>query len=113
VLLKATAQAIPSYAMSVFKIPKQICKGITTAMSNFWWGDRADRKRMHWLAWWKLCIPKMQGGMGFLDMECFNLALLAKQVWRLLAEPESMCARVPRAKYFPSGDLLNAVLKKR
>jgi hypothetical protein len=112
VLLKAIAQAIPSYAMSVFKIPKQICKGITTTMSNFWWGDGADRKRMHWLVWWKLCIPKMQGVMGFRDMECFNLALLAKQVWRLLAEPESLCARVLRAKYFPSGDLLNAALKK-
>jgi hypothetical protein len=32
VLLKAIVKAIPSYAMSVFKIPKHICKGITTAM---------------------------------------------------------------------------------
>jgi hypothetical protein len=112
VLLKAIAQAIPSYAMLGFKIPKQICKGITTAISNFWWGDGADRKRMHWLAWWKLCVPKAQGGMGFRDIQCFNMAMLAKQVWRLLEEPESLCARVLRAKYFPSGDLLNATMKK-
>jgi hypothetical protein len=112
VLLKAIVQAIPAYVMSVFKIPKQICKGITTAMSNFWWGDGADRKRMHWLAWWKMCVPKQQGGMGFRDIQCFNLALLAKQVWRILEEPESLCARVLRAKYFPNGDLLNAPMKK-
>ena len=37
---------------------------------------------------------------------------LAKQVWRLIEEPESLCARVLRAKYFPFGDLLNAPLKK-
>jgi hypothetical protein len=34
VLLKAIAQAIPSYVMSVFKIPQKICKGIMAAMSN-------------------------------------------------------------------------------
>ena len=50
--------------------------------------------------------------MGFRDVHCFNLARLAKQCWRLLAEPESLCARVLRAKYFPDGDLLNCPLKK-
>jgi hypothetical protein len=66
---------------------------------------------MHWKAWWKLCIPKESEGMGFRDLQCFNLSLLAKQVWRLLCEPESLCARVLRAKYYPDGHLLNATLK--
>src|SRR6266508_4505780 len=59
-----------------------------------------------------MCIPKKQGGMGFRDIHCFNLALIAKQAWRLVEEPDSLYARVLRAKYFPSGDLLNAELKK-
>ena len=63
VLLKSVIHAIPSYAMSVFKIPKQICKGITDAMSHYWWGDSDNRRRMHWFAWWKLCVPKKEGGM--------------------------------------------------
>jgi hypothetical protein len=46
VLLKAIAQAIPSYEILGFKI-----KGITKVMSNFWWGDGAIQKRMHWVAW--------------------------------------------------------------
>lgn len=33
VLLKVVLQAIPSYAMSVFKLPKMICNAITTSMS--------------------------------------------------------------------------------
>nr|XP_020185039.1 uncharacterized protein LOC109770742 [Aegilops tauschii subsp. strangulata] len=48
VLLKSVAQAIPTYAMSVFKIPKKVCKGIMDAMSSFWWGDDATQKKMHW-----------------------------------------------------------------
>jgi hypothetical protein len=32
-LIKAIAQAIPVFAMMVFKIPKNICKGISDAIS--------------------------------------------------------------------------------
>jgi hypothetical protein len=46
--------------------------------------------------------------MGFRDLHSFNLAMLSKQVWRLLDEPNSLCAQVLRAKYYPSGDLLKA-----
>uniref|UniRef100_A0A453RFL4 Reverse transcriptase zinc-binding domain-containing protein n=1 Tax=Aegilops tauschii subsp. strangulata TaxID=200361 RepID=A0A453RFL4_AEGTS len=59
-----------------------------------------------------MCVPKSQGGMGFRDIHCFNLAMLAKQAWRLLENPDSLCATILRAKYFPDGDLLNAKLKK-
>jgi hypothetical protein len=80
--------------MSVFKIPQKICKGIIAAMSKFWWGDGANQRKMHWLAWWKMCVPKSKGGMGFRDIHCFNLALLAKQAWRLIEDPDSLCAKV-------------------
>ena len=49
--------------------------------------------------------------MGFRDFQSFNLSLLAKQVWRLLSEPDSLCARVLRAKYYQDGKLLQARMK--
>ena len=49
--------------------------------------------------------------MGFRDFHSFNLAMLAKQVWRLVNEPESFCAKVLRAKYYLQGDILKAGLK--
>ena len=49
--------------------------------------------------------------MGFKDLESFNLALLAKQIWRQLLELDSLCARVLRARHYPDGKLINAKLK--
>ena len=112
ILIKSIAQVVPVYAMMVFKIPKNICKGVTNAISQYWWGDDNDHKRIHWQEWWKLCMPKGKGGMGFRDLQSFNMTMLAKQVWRLLCNPESLCARVLRARYYPDGKLLNARMKR-
>jgi hypothetical protein len=57
ILLKAVAQEIHVYAMSVFQISKGVCKHMMDAIAKFWWGDDENRKEMHWMAWWKLCYP--------------------------------------------------------
>ena len=49
--------------------------------------------------------------MGFRDLYSFNLAMLSKQVWQLITNPDSLCARVLKAKYFPNESLLQATLK--
>lgn len=94
--------------MAVFNIPKKVCKEIPDAMSGFWWDDTEEEKKMHWLAWWRMCFPKDKGGMGFRDLHAFNLAMLAKQSWRMITNLETLCAKVLRAKYFPDGNLLKA-----
>jgi hypothetical protein len=85
---------------------------MTDAMASFWWGDTEEKKRMHWMAWWKLCVPKKKGGMGFRDLHAFNLAMLAKQSRRLVTKPNSLCAQVLKAKYYPNCDILKAGPKK-
>ena len=94
--------------MSVFCLPKGIYKDIIDLIAQFWWGDDKENKKMHWYAWWKLCFPKREGGMGFRDLYSFNLTMLAKQCWRLTTNPESLCARILKAKYYPNTDLIHA-----
>ena len=61
VLVKSVAQAIPSYAMSVFKLPKGICKSITDEIAGFWWGDNKEKKKMNCFEWLRLFITKKEG----------------------------------------------------
>ncbi|KAL6194442.1 hypothetical protein ACLB2K_035526 [Fragaria x ananassa] len=77
-------------------------------MVGFWWGDFEKGKKIHWLAWERLCASKEDGGLGFQNMELFNQALLAKQVWRLMQQPDSLASRVLRAKYYSDGSILLA-----
>ncbi|KMS98119.1 hypothetical protein BVRB_4g095640 [Beta vulgaris subsp. vulgaris] len=101
VLLKAIIQSIPTYMMSLFAVPDCILNEINAMCSRFWWGARGTERKMHWVSWEKLCLPKSYGGMGFRDLKVFNQALLAKQGWRLLCDTNSLAHLVMKARYFP------------
>ncbi|WJX31693.1 hypothetical protein P8452_20098 [Trifolium repens] len=108
ILIKAVAQAIPTYIMSSYIIPKKVCNQIESMTSRFWWGVNVDKRKVHWINWKKTCKKKEEGGMGFRNISAFNTALLAKQGWRIMTNPESLLAKVLKAKYFPKSHFLQA-----
>lgn len=110
ILVKAVAQAIPTYSMSVFRLPKGVCKAFRSKIARFWWGKGDGRRGIHWCKWEFLCKHKNEGGLGFRDLEAFNQALLAKTVWRIALAPTSLVHRVLQGKYFPNSSWADAPL---
>ncbi|OMO55679.1 reverse transcriptase [Corchorus capsularis] len=108
ILIKAVASSIPAYVMMCFKFPKKVCADINSMVANFWWGQQDNEKRIHWVSWEKMTLPKEEGGMGFKELEAFNRALLAKQIWRILENPEAMWVKVLKGIYFPNADIMTA-----
>ena len=113
ILIKAVAQATPTYTMSCFKLLDSLCKDLSSLVSKFWWGQKSDERKIPWVSWDKLCKSKNEGGMGFRDLKAFNLALLAKQGWRLLQNTNSLFHHVFQAKYFAGRSFLDAQIGKR
>jgi hypothetical protein len=70
--------------------------------------EQEGERKMHWVSWQTLTSRKEKGGLGYRDLHLFNLAMLARQAWRLLQWPDSLCARLLQAKYFPSGNMMTA-----
>lgn len=60
-LIKSIAVAIPIYTMNCFLLPKYFCDDLNHLIASFWWNDYDGGKRIHWLSWNKLCIPKAKG----------------------------------------------------
>jgi hypothetical protein len=61
ILIKAVAQSISVYAMSVFLIPKEICKIITDIISQFWWGDDDQSKKCTGILGGKCAFQRRKG----------------------------------------------------
>ena len=49
ILIKAVVQTIPIYTMNCFKLPISLCNDLEELICKFWWGERGDQRKIHWV----------------------------------------------------------------
>jgi hypothetical protein len=81
ILVKAVAQAIPTFAMGCFDLLKTLCDQIGVMICRFWWNHQEGKHKIHWLSKDQMLKPKEEDDLGSRDIHLFNLAMLAKQGW--------------------------------
>jgi hypothetical protein len=98
--------------MSIFKLPAGFHDDYTRMIRNFWWGEEEDKRKVYWEAWDILTRPKNFGGVGIRDPQLLNQVLLARQCWRIITNPSSLCARFLKSIYYPRGNFLDTVFRQ-
>ena len=107
VMINSVALAMPNHVMSCYKLPKMVTKKITGAIAHFWWDGNRNKKGIHWLSCDKVCKHKDAGGLSFRDLQNFDTALLAKQLWRLIDKLDCLLSKVFKGQYFRNTDPLD------
>ncbi|KAK5776600.1 hypothetical protein PVK06_044560 [Gossypium arboreum] len=74
VFIKAILQAIPTYTMFYFLLPKSFCMEMKNIIGPFWFKKSHGKRGMYWCDWKSLCALKEEGGIGFRNLSFFTIA---------------------------------------
>ncbi|KAE8693485.1 hypothetical protein F3Y22_tig00110812pilonHSYRG00172 [Hibiscus syriacus] len=81
-LTKSMLSSMPLYFLSMFKMPASIASELNKVVAKFIWNS-TDGRKIHWVCWEQLCLPRQFGGLGLVDFKVKIKALLYKWFWRL------------------------------
>ncbi|KAJ9535280.1 hypothetical protein OSB04_un001622 [Centaurea solstitialis] len=89
-LINSVLSSISVYWASLFLLPVSVVKEIEKLMRRFLWSSGDAIKGKAKVSWKEVCLPKGKGGLGIRSLKCWNKALLAKQIWKLIDNGESV-----------------------
>ena len=98
-LVKSTLSSLPTYYLSLFVIPVAVADRLEHIQRKFLWGSSEECFKYPLVAWEKVCLPIVLGGLGIKKLVHFNKALLGKWLWRFGREGTHLWRRVIASKY--------------
>lgn len=64
VLIQVVTSAVPTYTMNCCKLLAKTIQALEKANKNFLWGASDGQRKMHVIAWTKVCAPNMSEAWG-------------------------------------------------
>ena len=77
-LIQSTLCCMPTYLMSLFRIPKSISMRLERIQREFLWGGGALDRKIHNVNWKIVSLSRDRGGLGIRKLSSLNKALLGK-----------------------------------
>ncbi|CAL5403808.1 unnamed protein product [Camellia sinensis] len=102
-LIKSGMSNLPTYYLSLFKIPEGVAKEIDKIQAKFLWGGSDLRRKVHMVSWENITKSKTLGGLGIRRIIDMNKCLLLKWWWRFGVENHSLWKEVICSKYNMGG----------
>ncbi|KAL5188121.1 putative ribonuclease H protein [Glycine soja] len=81
------------------RVPNKVLDKLVSLQCRFLWGGGMEQKKIMWVKWDTVCLPKEKGGLGIRDIKNFNLTLLGKWRWNLFHHQWELWAQVLDSKY--------------
>ncbi|KAK2648405.1 hypothetical protein Ddye_015894 [Dipteronia dyeriana] len=99
VLIKSVIASIPTYVLSIFKMPVGVALAVEKLQRGFLWGDDGSKRKIHAIKWKEVCKSKSAGGLGIGRVQVNNSGLLVKWIWRFGKEKNVLWCRVLVVNY--------------
>lgn len=103
-LIKHVLVLLPNYWSMVTWLPPNFCCKLDSLCARFLWGRSEEGKWNHLISWDKLCLPKMEGGLGLRKVQDVNKANLAYSAVKA-ATSESLWERLVQERYLRTKSL--------
>nr|GEV59417.1 reverse transcriptase domain, reverse transcriptase zinc-binding domain protein [Tanacetum cinerariifolium] len=89
-LIQSVLGLMHIYWALVFILPTRVLLNIEQLLRQFLWFHGSSRKGKSKVAWESVCLPKDEGDLGIRRLECFNAALMASHIWKIINLKESL-----------------------
>ncbi|KAK1278996.1 hypothetical protein QJS04_geneDACA014463 [Acorus gramineus] len=99
ILLQAVLSNLPIFFLSLFKIPKGVLARINAIRKRFLWSGPVRQRKKGRPALGRDSSSKCSGGLGILNLEDINRALLSKWKWRWVSNHSLIWRGVIEARY--------------
>jgi len=111
-LTNAVFSSLPTFYMCTFSLPATVIKQIDKFRKHcLWRGSDINARKQPKAAWELVCQPKEEGGLGVLDLEKQNEALLLKNLHKFLNKCDIPWVCLVWDKLYPNGKLPNHTMK--
>ncbi|GJZ24777.1 RNA-directed DNA polymerase, eukaryota, partial [Tanacetum coccineum] len=114
-LIKSVLSSLPTYFMSIYRVPVSICSKLESMRNKFFIGSEICEKKMTWVSWNKCLASRNSGGLGIGSIHALNAGLLFKWIWRFMQNSTELWARVIKVIHGNNGgihvDFLNSPIQ--
>jgi hypothetical protein len=76
VLINSVLSSLAMLMLFFFEVPKEVFHKLDFYRSRFFWQGDNHKKKYRLAKWGIICRPKVQGGLGVLNLELRNKCLL-------------------------------------
>lgn len=105
--------ALPTYFLCSLELPKAVIKQIDKYRKHcLWRGSNVNRRTQPKAAWDMVCVSKDDGGLGVLNIEIQNQALLMKNLDKFFNKKDIPWVHLIWEKNYSNGKLPNHLIKK-